>query len=116
MVTVNLNNMKFFAHHGLHDEESIGTEFEVSVAVSLTDKIQITTIHETVDYIKVFTIIKEKFLHPSKLLETLAQEITEEIYKINEAISVINITITKINPPITNFIGTAGITYTKTFS
>lgn len=117
MITVHLHKMKFFAHHGWHDEEGVaGTEFEVSVSVSLMGNEPISALHETVDYIKVYDIVKEKFLHPTRLLETLAQEITEEIYKIHVAIASINITITKLNPPITNFTGTAGINYTKTFS
>ena len=115
MFTVHLKNMRFFAHHGLHDEEGItGTQFEVSIDVTIpTD--MVTSIHETINYVSVFEIIKKRFLSPARLLETLAQDITKDVCKLNEHIITINITISKLNPPIDNFTGIAGITYSKSF-
>jgi len=49
------------------------------------------------------------------LLETLAQNISEEIYKVDERITSFNITIDKLNAPICNFIGTVGVNYSKSF-
>jgi dihydroneopterin aldolase len=49
------------------------------------------------------------------LLETLAQEISEEIHANDPRIFYIEITLKKLNPPIQNFTGTVGITYKKTF-
>ena len=117
MITVHLSKMKFFAHHGWHDEESItGTEFEVSVSVSFNPEKKITELHDTVDYVSVFNIVKAHFLRPAKLLETLAQQITEDIHKTDNRISLINIIIDKLNPPIITFTGSVGITYSKSFS
>ncbi len=94
MITVHLNKMKFFAHHGWHDEESVtGTAFEVSVSVSFNPDKKITELHDTVNYVSVFNIVKERFLHPAKLLETLAEQITEDIHKTDNRISFINIII-----------------------
>ena len=117
MVTVHLNKMKFFAHHGWHDEEGItGAEFEVSVSVSFNPGKKITELHDTINYVSVFNIVKKYFLLPEKLLETLAEQITEDIHKTDDRISFINIIIDKLNPPITTFTGTVGITYSKSFS
>ena len=116
MITVRLNKMKFFAHHGWHDEESItGTEFEVSVFVSFNPKKNIEELNDTINYVSVFNIVKKRFCNPAKLLETLAEQITEDIHKTDDRISVINIIIDKVNPPIATFTGTAGITYSKSF-
>ncbi|MEJ7611726.1 MAG: dihydroneopterin aldolase [Ferruginibacter sp.] len=116
MFTIHVDKMKFFAHHGWHDEEGItGTEFEVSVAVTIDPPGKILALQDTVNYITVFDIVKERFSRPAKLLETLATDITEEIYKKDGRILSINITIDKINPPISNFTGTAGIRYSKSF-
>ncbi len=116
MIEVHLNKMKFFAHHGWHDEEGItGTEFEVSLSVIFEPKEEITALHDTVNYTVLYNIIQQRFLHPSRLLETLAQDITEEIHKNDPRINSINISIDKINPPISNFTGTAGISYSKSF-
>ena len=69
-----------------------------------------------INYVSVFNIVKKYFLLPEKLLETLADQITEDIHKTDDRISFINIIIDKLNPPITTFTGTAGITYSKSFS
>ncbi len=117
MYTIRLNNLKMFAHHGLHEEETIiGTDFEVSLAVSFNPPAEITLLSETVDYVSMYNIIKDRFSTPVKLLETLAYNISEDIYMLDARISLINITIDKINPPISNFAGTVGIAYSKSFS
>ena len=116
MFTVHLNKMKFFAHHGWHDEEGItGTEFEVSVSVAFDAKEKISSLHDTVNYITVFDIVKERFLHPARLLESLAEQIVQDIHQTDPRIHSINITIDKLNPPINNFTGTAGVSYSRSF-
>ena len=116
MFTISLSKMKFFAHHGWHDEEEItGTGFEVSVSVSFDSPGEIKSLEDTVDYVAVFNIIKERFINSAKLLETLAFQISEDIHKFDPRISLINITIDKINPPITNFTGTVGVAYSKSY-
>lgn len=116
MFTVHLNKMKFFAHHGWHDEEGItGTEFEVSVSVAFEAKEKISSLQDTVNYIKVFDIVKERFLYPVRLLEMLAEQIVGDIHQTDARIRSINITIDKLNPPINNFTGTAGVSLSKSF-
>ena len=116
MFTVHLNKMRFFGHHGWHEEEKItGTGFEVSVSVSFDSPDEIKSLEDTVDYVAVFNIVKNHFIKPTKLLESLACQITEDIHKNDPRISIINITIDKINPPITNFTGTVGVAYSKSY-
>jgi 7,8-dihydroneopterin aldolase/epimerase/oxygenase len=117
MFTVHLNKLLFFAHHGVHDEEGIiGTDFEVSVSVSFNASEKIIALHDTINYVSVFEIIKMRFAIPERLLETLVQHIVDDIYAIDNRITTINISIYKINPPISNFIGSVGVTYTKSFA
>ena len=117
MFTIRLNKMNFFAYHGVHEEENIvGTEFEVSVAVSFKAPDEVIALSDTINYVAVFEIVKRYFSTPEKLLETLAQNITEEIYKIDRRITSINITIDKLNAPICNFTGNVGVNYLKSFS
>ncbi len=116
MFTIHLNKMKFFAYHGMHEEEGvIGTNFEVSVSISFNAPERIAQINDTINYVTVYEIINHHFLKAEKLLETLAQNITQEIHKIDNRITSINITIDKINAPITNFIGTVGVNYSKSY-
>ena len=116
MFTIHLTNLRFFAHHGMHDEEAIvGNDFEVSVSVSFDVPEKINSLSETVNYVSVYMIIKKIFKHPSKLLETLASDICNEIYSSDKRVTNINITIHKLNPPISNFTGNVGVSFSKSF-
>ena len=116
MFTIRLNKLKFFAYHGVHSEEAIvGNEFEVSILISFSESKKIVALNDTLNYVEVFNAVKNLFAIPEQLLETLAQKISEEIYKIDNRVSSINITIDKLNAPICNFTGTVGINYSKSY-
>ena len=117
MFTIHLNKLQFFAHHGVHDEEGIiGTDFEVSVSIDFNAPEKVVALNDTINYVKVFEVIKKRFAIPERLLETLAQHIVDDVYAMDNRITIINISIDKINPPISNFIGSVGVTYSKSFS
>lgn len=116
MVTIHLNKLSFFAHHGLHDEEAItGTSFEVSVDVTFEEAQKIHSIHQTINYVDVYKIVEKHMLHPVALLEMLAENIVEEIALLDKRIRNINISINKIHPPIRNFAGEVGVTFQKSY-
>ena len=116
MFTIRLNKLKIFAFHGVHSEETItGNEFEVSVLIHFLENKKIDALSDTINYVEVYDIIKKHFAIPVQLLETLAQVISEDIYKIDNRISSINITIDKLNAPICNFTGSVGVNYSKSY-
>ncbi len=116
MITINLNKLAFFAHHGLHDEEAItGTNFEVSVSISFDPAGKVKTINQTINYVEVYQVIQKHMKHPVALLEMLAENISEEIAQLDKRIKNINISINKIHPPVKNFIGEVGVTFQKAF-
>ncbi|MEO6537305.1 MAG: dihydroneopterin aldolase [Ferruginibacter sp.] len=116
MYTIHLTNLRFFAHHGIHaEEEIVGNDFEVSVAVSFEVTAEISALSQTVNYVSLYNIIKKIFIHPAKLLETLATDICEGIHASDQRIKKINITIHKLNPPIGNFTGSVGVSFCKTY-
>ena len=116
MFTIHLHKLAFFAHHGLHDEEAVtGTNFEIDADVQIDMSGKITSIHQTLNYTAVYDVIKKNMEHPVALLETLAQQMAEEIYSLDNRIKVINIRINKLHPPIKNFMGAVGVSYTKVF-
>lgn len=116
MFTIHLKNLIFHAYHGMHEEETIvGNYFEVSVSVSFNAPENVAELNDTINYVSVYEIIKQHFAQPQKLLETLAQNITQQIHKVDARITSINITIDKLNAPISNFIGTVGVTYSKSY-
>jgi dihydroneopterin aldolase len=116
MNSIHLNNLRFFAHHGYHDEEGVvGTDFEISVSISFDAPEKILTLPQTINYVEVYDVIKVIFLKPTRLLETLANDICESIASIDKRIRTINISITKLHPPIGNFIGSVGVSLSKAY-
>ena len=96
MFTIHLNNLKFFAMHGLHAEEKVlGNEFEVNAVISFEEKGTITAMHQTIDYVKVYAIIKQRMDMPTALLETVAQDLAQQIYEADKRATSITISIKK---------------------
>ena len=112
MFIIHLNNLKFYSYHGLHEEERIvGGEYEVNATVGFAGEEKIVSLHQTINYVSIFRVIKEHMDKPVPLLETLAQSIAEQIKLIDTQIQSIVIRIDKINPPIPSFIGKVGVTF-----
>ena len=116
MLTIQLNNLIFHAYHGLYEEEKIiGNDFEVNMDVTFNELKKITHIHETVDYVKIHGIIKKVMENPTPLIETVVQEMVDQIKLFDPKIVSVMVNIKKLNPAIANFNGTVGITYNKVF-
>jgi len=116
MITIQLNNCRFYAHHGLHTEEKVlGTTFEVSVILTIDETGPIHSIHQTVNYTDVYDLIKKHMAHPKALLETLATQICDDIYLFDTRIKTIDITIKKLNPPIEGFSGSVAVGISKSY-
>ncbi len=116
MNSIHLTNLRFFAHHGYHDEEGVtGTNFEVSISISFDAPEKITTLPQTINYVEVYNVIRQTFGRPTKLLETIAHDICENVHMLDSRIRTINITITKLHPPISNFIGSVGVSLIKSY-
>jgi len=116
MLTISLNNLRFFAYHGLYPDEKIaGAEFEVNVQISFPERAQIYEINETINYEEVFEIVKRRMDETTPLLETIAIEICNEISLKFPEIEEINITISKLKPPIPDFRGSVSVSYQKMY-
>lgn len=117
MLTIHLDKLKFHSFHGIYDEEKIiGNPFEVSAIVELDVQEKITRLHQTVDYVVIYDIIKTRMLKSTALLETVAQELTELVHDTDKRIKSVSITIKKLSPPVENFQGTVGVSYKKEFA
>ena len=115
-MTIELKGLRFFAQHGWHPEESLlQNEFEVSIIATFLPADNIRYIEDTLDYTNLYDIAKTVFAETEPLLETVAQKIVAAIEAEYRQIERIQITITKLQPPIVSFTGTVGITYTKDF-
>lgn len=117
LVTIELNQVHFYAEHGVLDEEAkLGNEFNVTIKLQIkTEAKVITSIHDTINYVEVFEIVKHQMQQRKNLLETVAMEIAQELHKKYSHVRKASVAIIKTNPPIEFFSGNVGITYEVEF-
>jgi len=116
MFTIHLHHLKFFAYHGLYEEErKAGNNFEMDVDVVADIPGTITKLEQTVDYAMVYAIIDERMKQPTALLETLVHDLVEKIHDYDNRIKSVSISIKKLSAPIKFFNGVVGVSYKKDF-
>lgn len=116
MFTIHLHKLLFHSFHGVFDEEKIlGNEFEVNVDLEVDGGEPIRNLSQTVNYVGVYSCIKERMQLPTPLLETVAQDLIQAIHELDEKISSVSITIKKTAPPIENFQGIVGVSCKTAF-
>ena len=116
-MTIELRQLRFFAYHGLFPGENrVGTDFEVDLSASYDNpKSTINKLTDTINYVRLYEIVKKRMAVPTNLLETIAMEIAETIKQEFSAVNNIEISIYKLNPPIEDFQGQVGIRFKKDF-
>ncbi|HMU10632.1 MAG TPA: dihydroneopterin aldolase [Ferruginibacter sp.] len=116
MVTIQLKNLLFFSHHGIHEEEKIlGNEFEVNAELSFEADDHIDSLEQTINYASVYDIIRQRMTIPTGLLETVTQDIARQVHAFDSRILSITVSIEKKNPPIPGMEGSVGVTFRKDF-
>ena len=117
MITINLKQLRFFAHHGLYEEErKVSNEFIVDLEVFFESGVPtITKMSETINYMKLYELIKIHMLQPTDLIETLAMKIADNLHQQYSQVTRVSVTITKKYPPVINFSGNIAVNYTKEF-
>ncbi len=116
MILIHLDKLLFFAFHGIHHEERIlGNTYEVNIALTIDADKRITTLEQTVDYASVYELVKKRMNIPSALLETVAQDLAEEIHEYDQRIKKISVNLIKKYPPLACMEGSVGVTCKKEF-
>jgi len=103
MGIIKLQNIRTFSYHGcLVEESKIGSEYAVNLEIktdlrksSLSDQLA-----DTVDYVLLNRIVVEEMAIRSNLIEHVAHRILSRIFKEIPEVSRINVSVSKINPPI----------------
>ncbi|MEO6883056.1 MAG: dihydroneopterin aldolase [Bacteroidia bacterium] len=97
-----LEEIKIYAFHGcLEEEAKIGGEYLIDVTLD-TDfsKAAINdNLSETIDYVAVYEIVKKEMAQRSKLIEHVAQRISDALKNNFSMLLHAEIKITKVNPP-----------------
>ena len=113
---VALEGLEFHAFHGVypHERES-GNWFliDVSVDTDFSHAAEQDELNDTVNYETLFKIVKQEMEIPSKLLETVAEKIVDNILNSFPQVELVEFKISKINPPIGGKCSKASITLVK---
>jgi len=111
MLKIELTNILFRANHGLYPgEKEIGGTFEVNAWVSYsTNSKIIRDLDETIDYSKVFELIKKEMDEPEGLMETVITKIAHTILERFQSAEEVYVRIAKVNPPLPIYSGSAGV-------
>jgi dihydroneopterin aldolase len=99
---VGLEDVRFYAYHGLFPEERIlGNWFVVSVQViKQVDSNSFAQIDQTFDYGLIYGICKEVMTDPVDLLETVAASISNRLKLTFEGLASYEVHISKEQPPL----------------
>lgn len=117
MLTISLEGMKFYTSTGIYPEEKIlGNELVADVHISIEEKEPITALSQTIDYEKVYHIIKQEMKQANPMLETLVQHCIEQIRGSFPQVIMIEMILRKLHPPLPGEIGCSKITLKKHFS
>ncbi len=107
-----LENIRFFAYHGVVPQETtVGNEFIVSLRLKtdITRAIESDDVADTVNYAEIHQAVKEEMDIPSKLLEHVAGRIVLRLFNDFPAVECIDLKLSKRNPPMGADIETAGV-------
>jgi dihydroneopterin aldolase len=113
---ISLQGIEFFAYHGFYSEErKIGNKYQVDL--TLTADLGQSSVHDdlsqTVDYEKVYKIIKQVVEIPTKLLETIAHKILELLFADFPQVISAEVSVSKFNPPVGGICKTAKVKLKK---
>ena len=118
MLTIELQQIKLHAFHGLYPgEERLGSPYEVNLKVTCPEPADgaYHELSDTVNYAGLYEILKSRMLVPTPLLETVADAVLNDIKKQYPRIQQAEISIYKLQPPIVHFEGRVGITLNRSF-
>lgn len=101
IVQVNLEDLRFYSYHGFYPEEQIlGNEYFVNIKTSFDgSKLMDDELENTINYEQLYSIATIAMKNPRKLLETVADEILENIKLEFQYLTSIEVSICKVNPP-----------------
>jgi len=111
-----LENMEFYAYHGHYaEEQTIGGRFTVDLAIEtdLSEAAETDRLEDAIDYSKVYELVKQEMVKPSRLLEHLALRIIKAVYTVSEHITSVKVTVSKLNPAIGGNMGKFSVVLTR---
>nr|WP_293466423.1 dihydroneopterin aldolase [Prevotella sp.] len=97
-----LRNVRFHAFHGVLPQEGIvGNDYLVNLMLDydFSSAMQTDELQGTLNYAEVYQKVREEMAVPSKLLEHVAGRIAHRLFSDFPEIQKLQLSITKVNPP-----------------
>jgi dihydroneopterin aldolase len=97
-----LRNVRFHAFHGvLPQERIVGNDYLVNLVLDydFSSAMQTDDLQGTLNYAEVYQKVREEMAVPSKLLEHVAGRIAHRLFSDFPEIQRLQLSITKVNPP-----------------
>ena len=97
-----LRNVRFHAFHGvLPQERIVGNDYLVNLVLDydFSSAMQTDDLQGTLNYAEVYQKVREEMAVPSKLLEHVAGRIAHRLFSDFPEIQKLQLSITKVNPP-----------------
>ncbi len=115
IMTIQLHQVKFYGYHGLYEEEKkLGNTFIVDLSIRFTPPSEgVIAIHQTIDYVTVYELVKARMELPTPLLETLVKDIVTSLLEQFPIAQSITIQITKAQVYIKALEGNMSVSLTK---
>lgn len=107
-----LNQVHFFAHHGVGGQETIaGNDFiiDLRLKTDIARAAETDDVANTVSYADVYEAVKEEMAIPSKLLEHVCGRIVKRLFHDFPAVESIDLKLSKRNPPMGADLDAAGV-------
>jgi dihydroneopterin aldolase len=115
---VALHDVRFFAYHGFYPEEQkIGSVFYVDIETYFhPDKKISDDLMNTLNYERLFAIADAAMAQTSKLIETVAERILQELIHEFPYLERISVGIRKMHPPLAGEVGASVVNLSWTRS
>ena len=97
-----LRNVRFHAFHGVLQQEGIvGNDYLVNLVLDydFSSALKTDDLQGTLNYAEVYQKVREEMAVPSKLLEHVAGRIAHRLFSDFPEIKKLQLSITKVNPP-----------------
>ena|SRR6185295_19270908 len=101
--TITISGINCYAWHGCLEEEAIiGGNYivDVDIKTNIDEAAATDDLNKTVDYVRVYEIVKQQMAIRSKLIETVAKRIADELLRHISRIEKVTVKVTKIRPPV----------------
>ena len=99
---IRLKGVRFHAFHGVMPQEGrVGADFciDLRVGYPLEKAVESDDVADTLDYARLYELVKCEMAVPSKLLEHVAGRIAKVVEATFPQVTSIDLELTKLNPP-----------------